>query len=154
MVQFFRDLKMMVNSLMRSGTSLFWSFVLLCLHIYLFALFLTYNVADHFSDTVSDDLRSGGKLRDMFGSIFNASYTLFSAMTGGRDWNEISDALYDVHPSNSYIFCFFIFFTSYALTNIIVGIFVDSAMECARSDKDEVIRLHFRNRTSALCQIE
>jgi hypothetical protein len=119
---------------------LFWSLILLTLIIYVFGIFFMQSVTDAFRDdpdsvTLSDRLF----LRSHFGALHDAAYALFLSMSGGLDWNELANPLGTIHWSYKVVFCFFIFFTVFAMLNIITGIFVDTAVNSARTDKQEVI---------------
>jgi len=76
--------------------------------------------------------------------------TLFQAVSGGISWEVISDPLVEIHWINGIVVLFYIFFTIYALTNIITGIFVDTAIKNAHNDKQEVIQAHMQNRKKVM----
>jgi len=138
-LRFFRELRMMVLSVLRSGTSLVWSIVLFYMDVFLFAVYLTQNVTVHLHDH-GEESEVKEDLIELFGTMSSAVYTLFMAVSGGISWVEVSRPLMKVHWSNSVVLVFFVFFTVYALTNIITGIFVDTAIQSAHNDREEVIQ--------------
>merc|ERR1711988_1848312 len=77
-------------------------------------------------------------------------YTLFISVTGGISWYEISDPLFEIAWSTGLIFCFYIFFTVFAMLNIITGIFLESSLNASKSDHDEVIAEQLHAEDSAL----
>merc|ERR1719482_1807022 len=62
--------------------------------------------------------------------------TLYKATTGGQDWGDVSDTLFDCGKFYYCLFLFFIAFIILALLNILTGIFVDRAMRATAEDKD------------------
>merc|ERR1719482_582759 len=62
--------------------------------------------------------------------------TLYKATTGGQDWGDVSDTLFDCGKFYYCLFLFFIAFIILALLNILTGIFVDRAMKASAEDKD------------------
>merc|ERR1712087_713072 len=75
-----------------------------------------------------------------FGNVGTGVYTLYQAVAGGISWVEITRPLVEIHWTNAVVFSFYIFFTVFALTNIITGIFVDTAITSAANDRDEVVQ--------------
>mmetsp|Transcript_17202 Transcript_17202/g.54015 ORF Transcript_17202/g.54015 Transcript_17202/m.54015 type:complete len:279 (-) Transcript_17202:107-943(-) len=135
---------MMVFSVLRSGSSLLWSLLMLNITIYMFSVYFIQIAAFHIStfdaQPGQEDKAAQKKLlAEMFGSLIRAMYTLYQAVSGGISWGEIGAVLIEIDPMHAAILCFFTFFTTFALMNIITGIFVDTSINSAQSDKDEVI---------------
>lgn len=152
--KFFREFRMMVLSILSSAGSLCWSMVLFLVNLYLFSVYFVQSVTDHLQTSTAETAsRHGEELDRMFGSLLSACYTLFAAVTGGVSWNEIAEALQDVSPMSFGVFVFYLFFTMFSLTNIILGVFVDTAIQGAQSDRDEVIQEHMQKRDSELNQM-
>lgn len=150
--RFFRELRMMVFSVLRSGTSVVWSMVLFFLDMFVFSIYFTQQVTAHLKD-VKEHTELEVQLLKHFGSMPTALYTLLMSVSGGLNWGEVSTPLLQVHWSNAVVYVLFVFFTIYALTNIITGIFVDTAIQSAQSDRDEVICQQLQNRYSTLQQM-
>jgi len=74
-----------------------------------------------------------------FSSVAFSCYTLFLAVTGGINWNVFCDPLIEMDWTNGVVICFFIFFTMFALLNIVTGIFVEAATTSVQNDNDEVV---------------
>merc|ERR1712032_945954 len=132
LVRFFKDMRLIVFAILRSGTSLFWSIVCLAIIIFSFALFFMHSVTYHLFENRVDGVEET-KLVDMFGSLALSCYSLFQAISGGISWHEVADPLTDVHWTNGLVFTFFVFFTLFAMLNIITGIFVENSISCARN---------------------
>merc|ERR1719235_3060013 len=52
-------------------------------------------------------------------------FSLFQAITGGRDWNELSDPLVDIHPVLGFLFAMYIAFAVLCVLNVVTGVFVE-----------------------------
>jgi len=137
--RFFRELRMMVFSVLRCGMPLVWSMALFFMDVFLFAMLLTQTVTTYLKDGVGDP-ESREVVVYYFGTMPSAFVTLFMTVSGGVSWVELYRPLTDVHWASAAVLVFFIFFTIYALTNIITGIFVDTAIQSAQNDRDEVIQ--------------
>lgn len=152
----FKELRLMVLSIFKSGMSLLWSMVLLGIIIYIFGIYLMQDVTDHMSNLPADEEGTAQTLllRKRFGSLTETIYTLFMAVSGGLSWVDISDPLIDIDPLNGVVLCFFIFFTIFAMLNIITGIFVETAFRSVHSDQEEVIQEELHEENSALRQLQ
>eukprot|EP00413_Alexandrium_margalefii_P005390 CAMPEP_0204521954 /NCGR_PEP_ID=MMETSP0661-20131031/6060_1 /ASSEMBLY_ACC=CAM_ASM_000606 /TAXON_ID=109239 /ORGANISM="Alexandrium margalefi, Strain AMGDE01CS-322" /LENGTH=268 /DNA_ID=CAMNT_0051527583 /DNA_START=47 /DNA_END=853 /DNA_ORIENTATION=+ len=79
-------------------------------------------------------------LQRVHGGLFRSMITLSQSVLGGFSWAEVSGALQEVHWSYELLFCLFVTFTSLALLNVVTGVFVDSAMRSAATDRNVVIQ--------------
>jgi hypothetical protein len=134
-MRFISDLRLMLNSIIGSFTSLFWSFVMLSFIFYIFSLifvqgFITYLLEE------KDDMDPAALARVMkyFGSVEASILTLIQATTGGNDWGMFYDTVSMSGTINSALFIFFIGFFHVALLNVLTGVFVEHAMELAKPD--------------------
>jgi hypothetical protein len=82
-------------------------------------------------------------LRGYYGSIGASLLTLFQAITGGLNWYLITDPLMNlISPWLALLICMYIAFSLFALMNIVTGVFVESAMQTAKGDRD-MFMVHF-----------
>mmetsp|Transcript_43162 Transcript_43162/g.124639 ORF Transcript_43162/g.124639 Transcript_43162/m.124639 type:complete len:647 (+) Transcript_43162:180-2120(+) len=158
LIRFFRELRMMVFSVLRSGSSLLWSLLMLIITIYIFGIYFVQVVAYHvFATEVppsgTPELAVHETMKEMFGSLLRAVYTLYQAVSGGISWGEIGSVLIGIDPMHGLVLSFFTFFTTFALLNIITGIFVDSSINSAQSDKEEVIQEQLHRQSSAMTEM-
>merc|ERR1719433_2111114 len=61
-------------------------------------------------------------------------------MLGGVSWGVCSDALREVGPLTFLLFFFYVTFTMLAVMNIITGVFVDNAVETARTQREFLVQ--------------
>ena len=73
----------------------------------------------------------------------------YKVTTGGDDWSEAYDVVSLTGPVGGASFLVFIAFVQFALCNIILGIFVDSAMAVLRPDETTVAQETFRKELEA-----
>jgi len=143
------ELRLILRALMLSIVPLLWSAIVFLLEIYAFAVYLMLNVADYLA-TESHSEEAAANLAKRFGNLGLTVSTLFEAVTGGRDWTEITELLDNVHWTNVVVIKVFIFFTMIAMMNIMTGIFVDQVVKHARGDRTAVIKSVLRERNSAI----
>jgi len=134
-VRFVAELRKVVYLIIGSLLSFFWTATLLALLIYMLAIF--------FTEMVSDGLRNAGQpstdsvLFTHFGSTSRSVYTLYKSVSGGVDWQEVSDPLMDqISPWLGVVFSFYSAFAVLVLLNLVTGMFVEAAHKLSKSDKE------------------
>lgn len=139
LLRVFKALRLMVLSILRSGAVLLWSMVMLFVVVYVFATYFLAVVTEHLSNNENSTRDFDVFLTEHFGSLPQSINILFMSISGGVDWSIVADSLAHVTETNRLVMVFFVFFTMFALMNIITGIFVEFAVSSAHNDKDEVI---------------
>jgi voltage-gated sodium channel len=137
LMRFLADLRLILNSILGSMLSLFWSIVMMGLFFYVFTLMFLNQVAAALEE-------QGASLTDpdwevlgnTFGSVGIGMLSLYKSSFGGDDWSKFYEALEKAGPWAQALFLFFVAFTQIAILNILTGIFLDHAMKCAEPDKD------------------
>jgi len=149
LLRFFKELRVMVFSILCCARPLLWAMLLVLVVIFVFGIYLTQIVTYHrkMPNVDEADLIF---LNDHFGSLLRTSATLFQSVAGGLEWGPASTRLGEMHWSNSLLFNFYIFFTMFALLNIITGVFVDAALASARNDFDELIQEELSSEESSV----
>jgi len=148
----FRDFRMMVNSILHSGSALFWTTVLFSFIIFVFSIYFM-QTTTFFLATHGVLGKNSAKLIEHWGSVAKSSYTLFLCMSGGISWVEISAPLLKIHWVHTAMLSFYMFFMTFVVTNIVMGIFVDSVIQSAQGDREEVVEVHMNEQSSALSQL-
>jgi len=154
LVRFFKELRMMVFSILRSGLSLLWSMIMLAIIIFIFSVYLSQQVTYYLHDMGDKQNETIVKLQDYFQSLTYAAYLLFQCISGGISWGEVGGPLLEIHWSNGLVLCFFVFFTVFAVLNIITGIFVETAFSSAQNDRDELISDAIHSENSTLAEMQ
>merc|ERR1712232_1498853 len=146
-LRFLRELRVMVQSLVGSCASMFWSFVMMALILYLFALVFisqlgTFLAAETATDADAVDVDS---VRKYFGTVLRSMLTLYMATCGGLNWIEIYRVLELSGPFLPCFFLLFILFWTFAIMNILGGIFLEKTLANSQPDR-EVLALQKRRK--------
>jgi len=138
-MSFFRELRLMVHSILSSMQALLWVIFILGMTFYFFAITLTSGVVSQmdtdgrWNDPVTESLRN------CFGSLGRSLLTLYMAITGGRDWGEFYHMLQAVAYQYQILFLMFLTFTMFALLNVVTGVFVDAATQGSQNNQQMII---------------
>jgi len=140
LMRFFRVLRLMVSQITGSFMMLFWSFLLLFLMVFLFALCFLHGLTDYLVDTSSQsipaDVDEG--IHDYWSSLSKAMISLYMAMAGGTDWEEIAAPIRVISSLYYSIFLFYVAFSFISVLNVVTGLYVDSAMKVSEQDENSV----------------
>jgi len=134
--RFFKELSLLALMIIDSMKSLMWALLMLSIILYVFAILFTQSASDHIKQRGPGVL----EIQRQFGNIPLTVYSLLQAMLGGVSWGVASDALFDIHWTVAGLFFFYIFFTMLAFLNITTGVFVDNAVETARTQRDFLVQ--------------
>merc|ERR1719324_1724092 len=105
----------MVLAMINSLVCLFWACVFLLLITYFFGIIFTVAVANNYETRSTFDqaaVTEAGELETRFGTLYETMVTLFSSITGGKDWMDFGEMLRNIDMGELYfgIYCFYIFF--------------------------------------------
>eukprot|EP00427_Karlodinium_veneficum_P011466 CAMPEP_0169083470 /NCGR_PEP_ID=MMETSP1015-20121227/12096_1 /TAXON_ID=342587 /ORGANISM="Karlodinium micrum, Strain CCMP2283" /LENGTH=606 /DNA_ID=CAMNT_0009143397 /DNA_START=35 /DNA_END=1856 /DNA_ORIENTATION=+ len=78
------------------------------------------------------------ELKERFGSVYVGMYTLYLTISGGVDWGDVKGALDNVHSwlLGELVLIFYIAFVTMALMNVIIGVFLERAMDMAKQEHE------------------
>lgn len=131
------DLRLLVTCILFSVKSFIWALLLLFLIIYILGVYLTQSVHIYRIENNNPLDEGSRELTKWYGTVPVASLSLFQALTGGVDWNEIVQPLMDnLHPAWGLLVVLWISFSILAVLNIITGSFVQNAIERSLSVKE------------------
>ncbi|CAE7657524.1 Scn3a [Symbiodinium sp. CCMP2456] len=133
-IRFIGALRTLVASLVDTLRSLFWALLLLFLIIYVFGILFT----DIALEYVQENYQANGEidlnLMKYFGSLYNSTATLFRAISGGLDWDDAAESLNPAGWLWVQAFHFYVAFVSFAVLNVMTGVFCNSAIKSAERD--------------------
>lgn len=153
-LKFFRELRMMMSSILGCLRSLIWSMLVMSMMFYIFGIALVQGCVEHLNDTDGWDKDDTQLLRKYFGSLSAAVLSLYLAMSSGLSWGELYEVLRPVNAIYIAIFLFFISFAIFALVNVVTGVFVESAMCASQQDREALIQEEMRQKESYLTHIK
>eukprot|EP00929_Paragymnodinium_shiwhaense_P009670 TRINITY_DN11392_c0_g1_i1.p1 TRINITY_DN11392_c0_g1~~TRINITY_DN11392_c0_g1_i1.p1 ORF type:complete len:891 (+),score=183.28 TRINITY_DN11392_c0_g1_i1:97-2769(+) len=140
-MQWFRSFRVMVASILQSITSLTWVLLMLLFLLYFFAVVFLDGMAAKISELRVQD-PSGDEthaLLEFYGSLLRCVLSLFMAISGGDDWRVLMKPLMEEHWSYGFLFVMYVFFMVFGILNVITSVFVETATEVARQDKESMV---------------
>mmetsp|Transcript_59715 Transcript_59715/g.118328 ORF Transcript_59715/g.118328 Transcript_59715/m.118328 type:complete len:617 (+) Transcript_59715:163-2013(+) len=155
-LSFFRELRLMIFGLIASLRSLLWSFVMLGLVVYIFSIIF---VQAAISFLQKDDF--AGKPAEVrenfiewFGSTQLGMRSLIVAISGGTDWYQFVQMMESVDWLYAFLFILYIMLVFHGVLHVIASIFVDSAMNTSKQEKDDLILQEMSNKDSYMTLIQ
>lgn len=138
--KFFRELRVIMISIVASMGSLLWAVVMLVLIEYVFAMvFMNATVGylmDHPGEEGDADVK--GRLLHYWSTVYRSMLSLHRAISGGEDWGDVGEALKAVGEHYYIVFLFFVSFIIFAVLNILTGIFLEQAVKVSERDHSTI----------------
>lgn len=131
----FKELRLMLDSLVGSMVHLFWSFIMLLFVFFMFSIAFVQTSSGYLADnvdTLDDDTIQSTK--EWFATVQRGMLTLFMVSTNGDDWINVYNVVVKTGIISSALWIFFVGFFQIALLNILTGLFVEQAMKLAQPD--------------------
>merc|ERR1740121_2321692 len=101
--------------------------------IYIVGVYFTQAVTDHFLEKEGSNNEREEMLQYFFGSLGRTVLSLWQAMSGGADWdNMVGPMIIEVDPFLGVAFAAYIAFAILALMNVVTGVFVQTALQSAK----------------------
>jgi len=146
MVRLVPALKSMVYLVAASMSSFFWTVFLLLMLMFGVAVYFTELVAEHMRKVEDRD----SDITQYWGSIEQSILSLYQAITGGKDWGDLTDPLGKASSISVFLFGLYIAFATLVMLNLVTGVFVEGAQRIIKEDRDnELIRVLKRQFTKA-----
>lgn len=145
-LKFLRELRIVLTTVILALRSLVWTFCVIALMLYVFAIVMTQGTVEYcsFDNACTSDDSEG--LRDHFGTLSKSGLTLFMTMSNGISWNDVFLFLSVLSPIYGVAFVAFVCITLFALLNVINGVFVETTLYAAKLDDIAVIEEEVRTR--------
>lgn len=154
LMSFFRELRVMIYSILGSMKSLLWLALILGMTFYIFGITFTSGTHTYLKPEQLWAEPSNEGLRDCFGTLSRSLLTLYMAMAGGRSWGEYYFFLDPIPVQYRFIFLAFLTFTMFAVLNIVTGVFVDSAMRANSNSRQVVIHEELNAKNEMLMDLQ
>jgi len=136
-MRFFKELRLMLGSIFACMATLLWSILMLTLMLYIFALGFLQAVTGYLEDSnaTSIDQESVTLIRSYWSSVLQATVSLYMAITGGCDWEQLLKPLQEAGGLYYFLFLFYISFATVAVLNVLTGMFVESALKVSEMEE-------------------
>eukprot|EP00928_Gymnodinium_smaydae_P007944 TRINITY_DN1284_c0_g2_i2.p1 TRINITY_DN1284_c0_g2~~TRINITY_DN1284_c0_g2_i2.p1 ORF type:complete len:682 (-),score=158.23 TRINITY_DN1284_c0_g2_i2:87-1919(-) len=135
-MRFFKHLRMLIAAITTTLKTAMWTLMMLFMILYIFGIAVAQTSAEF---VVGQNLPPDDPVQKYFGSLPMTIMTLFMSVCGGIDWETAWTPLYKMSPATSALYIFFIVFVTLVVLNVMTGIFCESAIDAAQSDKEHVI---------------
>merc|ERR1712151_289020 len=130
---------MMMQSIVKSISTLCWAILMLMLVQYIFGLCFLQAVSTYLSETKPEnvDPEVHAAIEKYWSSVYASLVTLYMAVTGGSDWEPLADPIRLSGWLYYWLFLFYIAFCMITVLNVLTGMIVDSTMEASESDEKD-----------------
>lgn len=140
-LRYARTFRQIAYSLQSSIGTLFWAMVMIFLVVYCFAICFCQAVTEYRTDKGDAALAEDLYLyKELWLGVPQSLFSLYLAMTGGRNWGEVVNPLMEVGWAYTALFIVFISLTFFGVLNVVTAIFVDSALQSQQYYKDLLIQ--------------
>jgi len=139
MMSFFRELRIMIYSILGCTKSLVWVTLILAMCFYIFGITFTLGTAEYVAWHAMWEEPSSVSLRNSFGTLSRSFLSLYMAMAGGRSWGEYYKEISLLSWQYPALFLVFLTFTIFSVLNIVTAVFVDSAFQATHKIRQIVI---------------
>eukprot|EP00931_Biecheleriopsis_adriatica_P044082 TRINITY_DN25189_c0_g1_i1.p1 TRINITY_DN25189_c0_g1~~TRINITY_DN25189_c0_g1_i1.p1 ORF type:complete len:634 (-),score=102.82 TRINITY_DN25189_c0_g1_i1:63-1964(-) len=146
LVRFVRALRTLVSSIASTMRPLLWAMFLLAMIIYVFSVMFTDVVTGHLAENFSHQLSSQEEdevnlLKESFGSLHTTIHTLLRCVSGGVDWGDPAGLVFQkIGVPWGYLFVVYVTFCTFAVLNVMTGVFCEAAIQAARADQVSVLQ--------------
>lgn len=154
LLRYVSALRTLVLSILSSMGSLLWTAVLLVLIFYSFAVILTQLVSDYCRAKTIEEAGDNNAIPIFasqyvqWSSIPESMLTLFLSITGGLDQVTALDPLREVSPIAFASYLMYVSLTMFAIVNVVTGVFCNTAIESAQTDKEIAVMKQIQRQRS------
>lgn len=133
-------LRMLLVSIGDSLQSLGWVVFIITLQTFVFGVFLTQYVTDHKLLLGRDRMEEQWELEEIYGTLDRSMLALYEILSDGIHWSEIMDPLTQhCSPWLAIAFVVYVAFTVVASMNVVLGVFVGSALNAAEDERQDIL---------------
>lgn len=151
----FAELRILLNTLALSATSLMWSISLISVLIVASGIFV-FNLAADIIEDASRDVEHREFMYQHFGTAARSSYTMWEATFSAAWTAKASYMVWNIHPAWAIYWLCYIVTVNFAVMRIVAALFLKKTMEVAAQDADRTAagRLkHKQQYAQMLCRI-
>eukprot|EP00927_Polykrikos_kofoidii_P046707 TRINITY_DN40850_c0_g1_i1.p1 TRINITY_DN40850_c0_g1~~TRINITY_DN40850_c0_g1_i1.p1 ORF type:complete len:390 (-),score=53.23 TRINITY_DN40850_c0_g1_i1:52-1149(-) len=134
LVCFVPQIRVVILTIVNTLPEFCWLGVLMVCVIFVFAIPITEGAARFVHDgEVPDDLAEN--IKEDFGYVTKAMYTLFKCVIGGVNWGEPARLM--IHIGSGYLAVFIVYISLmiFSVLNVVLGFFVDGAIQLMERDR-------------------
>jgi len=144
LLAFFGELNVVTSAIVGSFKQLIGAILMLFLLMYIVGIVFTQFATVHRIELKMAGEEDDEGLLEWWSSVGRGILSLYEAIHGGADWNDIVVPLFNISPFLGFGFVAYVAFVLLAMMNVITGIFVESALKNAERTKDTSFAAHVR----------
>jgi len=154
-MRFFRELRMMIFSTVNCLKSVVWIILFLFGLFYMFGVAFTQAVTSYLDNLEMRKLSEYSSLQLYFGTLDSSILALYMAMSGGQNWHVYYDSLATMSGGEFWclLYILYITFALFAVVNIVTGVFVDTALQSSKNDREVVVQEELEQKQDYLKQL-
>jgi len=154
-MRFFRDLRMMIFSTVNSLKSVVWIILFLFVLFYMFGIAFTSAIVSQLDTLEARNATENIALQQYFGTLDKSILTLYMAMSGGQNWGVYYETLAMMSGGEFWcvLYILYITFSIFAVVNIVTGVFVDTALQSSKNDREVVVQEELDQKQDYLSQL-
>jgi len=138
LARMFKELRLIIHSIMGCVSSMIWSMILLFAIIFIFVIVFIQGCTMYMSEGNVPE-KVDQEIQQYWGTIFKSMLSLFMAGTGGLDWDTAAKPLLEVGKFFYGLFLLYIIFFTFVVVNTLMSLFVAATM--AHSGQDKVLHV-------------
>uniref|UniRef100_A0A0G4GKB9 EF-hand domain-containing protein n=1 Tax=Chromera velia CCMP2878 TaxID=1169474 RepID=A0A0G4GKB9_9ALVE len=127
----FRELRLLVRGIIQSFRALLWVFILIAVFIFVSAVYVTEMYQPHRGDTL---------INEYFLSVSRSMFTMFQILTLESWANGIVRPLESMNPGLVAFFVLYVIVLTFGMLNILTAVFVETTIQMAHADDEEIRR--------------
>ncbi|CAK0911576.1 unnamed protein product [Prorocentrum cordatum] len=131
-VREFKELKIMVTGLVNCARPLFWAGVLLLGLTYMMGILIAQLITEYLrsiqdKELDEENLKAINYIAQHFSNLWESMYSLFEALTGGRDWGDIAGPFRQIHWILVCCLVLYIVVGVFCILNLLTAVFFEAA---------------------------
>lgn len=150
----FRELRIMVASLIGGMKSLMWTIIIISTSCFVFGVFFTEGAISYMVENDLQKADTTSDLRYYYGDLYDTIASLYQAITGGDSWGNTVKPLYLLPWEYTAVFYLFITFALWSLLNVVTAIFVDSTLTRSAGDREFVVQAQIEGKNEFIDQMD
>lgn len=137
-MKMFRELYLLINGFIDAIKVLSWIFVLLFVILYCSGIFCTNIIGESCDEyaLIDDPILINWRCDAMFGNIRKSMYTLFQVLCEAGSHDSVIRPVMTLYPQMLFFFTAYLFFTTFGLLNVIVGVIVENTLNAAQQNEE------------------
>jgi len=145
-IRFVSELRTIVSCIAGSLKPLFWTGILLFMILYVLGVYVTQLVLLERIRMKDDHQQIPEPLAKYWGNLVLSMYSLFQSITGGIDWDQVARPLIEhIGAEIGVLYALYIMFTTFAILNVVAGVFIQHVIESAASEREMNTMRHVKH---------